>query len=93
MKPGFNFSSIFATLALITNFAVGIKDLGLDGAVVVTAEGGGILLFFFLVFAQEDEQLFFHNFQVFFQPLIKFLSFVVHIVVVILVLVLAVELC
>ena len=40
------FSSFFATLASITDFAVGIKDLGLDGAVVVTAGGGGILLFF-----------------------------------------------
>ena len=41
---------------------------------------------FFLVFALKDKQLFFHNFQVFFQPL-KFLSFAVHFVVVVVVVV------
>ena len=46
MKPGFFSALSFATLSSITDFAVGIKDLGLVGAVVVTAGGGGISLFF-----------------------------------------------
>ena len=41
-----------------------------------------LLHHFFLVFAQKDEQLFFHNFQAFFQQL-KFLPFVVVVVVVV----------
>ena len=93
MKPGFFPALVFATLASITDFAVGIKDLGLDGAVVITAGSGGISLFFFLVFAQNDEQLLFYNFQIFFQPL-KFLPFVAHFVVAVVgVVVLVVELC
>ena len=40
-----------------------------------------LLHYFFLVLAQKDEQLFFHNFQAFFQ-LLKFLPFVVRFVVV-----------
>ena len=43
-----------------------------------------LLHHFFLVFAQKDEQLFFHNFQAFFQQL-KFLPFVVVVVVVVVV--------
>ena len=41
------FQLFFATLASITDFAVSIKDVGLDGAVVATAGGGGISLLFF----------------------------------------------
>ena len=77
------------SLAFIIDFAVaGLKDLGGAAVVVVVVAGEGdgvtISLFFFLVFAQKDEQLFFHNLQVFSQSL-KFLIFVVHSVVVVLV--------
>ena len=41
-----------------------------------------LLHYFFLVFGQKDEQLFFHNFQAFFQ-LLKFLPFVIHVAVVV----------
>ena len=47
-----------------------------------------LLHYLFLVFAQKDEQLFFHNFQAFFQ-LLKFLCFIVHVVVVVAVVVVA----
>ena len=67
---------------------MGIKDLGLDRGVVVISEGGGISLFL-LVFAQKDDQLFFHNFQVFFQAL----QFLLFVVVVGVILVLVTELC
>ena len=50
-----------------------------------------LLHYFFLVFAQKDEQLFFHNFQAFFQ-LLKFFPFVVHFVVAVVVDVVLVEL-
>ena len=43
-----------------------------------------LLHYYFLVFAQKDEQLFFCNFQAFFQ-LLKFLPFVFHFVVVVVV--------
>ena len=52
------FQLSFAILASITDFAVGIKDLGLDGAVVVTAEDGGILLFFSGLCSKESATLF-----------------------------------
>ena len=52
------FQLFFAILASITDFAVGIKDLGLDGAVVVTAEDGGILLFFSGLCSKESATLF-----------------------------------
>ena len=47
LKSGFFSALYFATVASITGFAVDIKDLGLNEAVVVTAGGGGISLFFF----------------------------------------------
>ena len=83
---------LFATFESITNFPAGaaaVKDL--DGAIGGVAETAGeevevvemvsLLHYFFLVLAQKDEQLFFHNFQAFFQ-LLKFLPFVVRFVVV-----------
>ena len=93
MKPGFFSALCSATLASITDFAVGIKYLGLDGAVVVTAGGGGISLFFSGLCPKGwAANLNRSIFQVFFQSL-KFLSFVVHFDVAVLVLVLDAELC
>ena len=52
----------FAILASITDFAVGGKK-PIDGVAVV---GVGIVIsLFFSGFDQKDDQLFFHNFQVF----------------------------
>ena len=78
MKPGFFSAFCFATLASITDFAVGIKCLGLDGAVVVTAGGGGISMFLFGLCPKGSATVLNRSiFQVFFQSL-KFLPFVVH---------------
>ena len=60
------FQLFFATLASITDFAVGIKDVGLDGAVVVTAGSGGMSLFSFWSMLKRMSNSFFITFRSFF---------------------------